>query len=306
MPDNLFKPMLAFQKTPDFKTLKFPLIVSPKLDGIRATIQNGTVYSRSLKPLPNKFVQEAFRDLPEGLDGELIVGEPNQDPYRRTVSVVMSDDKALDWDNGRPTRLYVFDKFGPDPFHTRLTAAAFDALTGKNQLSGVRLVTHKLVETVEELTVFETECLEAGFEGAIARSPNGPYKQGRSTLAEGYLLKIKRFLDAEARIIGFYEEMENQNVATTNELGRTHRSTHQAGKVGKGTLGGFDVEGVGGIYDGIKFSLGGGFTAAQRADYWQRRDELIGKLTVYKYFPTGADTRPRIPIFKGFRDVRDM
>src|SRR5216684_92514 len=104
----LFKPMLALSKLPDFTKLRFPLLVSPKLDGVRATVQGGRLRSRSLKEIPNKNVQDLFRNLPEGTDGELIHGQPWNDPYRRTISIVMSDDKPADG-----VQLYVFDRFGP-------------------------------------------------------------------------------------------------------------------------------------------------------------------------------------------------
>jgi DNA ligase-1 len=102
---SLFKPMLALSKLPDFKSLRFPILVSPKLDGVRASMQGGVLLSRSLKPIPNKFVQELFANLPEGTDGELIQGNPADDPYRRTISVVMSDEKPCDG-----IKLYVFDQ----------------------------------------------------------------------------------------------------------------------------------------------------------------------------------------------------
>ncbi len=87
-----FRPMLASHCT-DTSKLKFPILVSKKLDGIRATVQGGRLLSRSLKPIANENVQARFAGLPEGLDGELIVGDPcAPDAYRKTSSIVMSDD----------------------------------------------------------------------------------------------------------------------------------------------------------------------------------------------------------------------
>ena len=40
-PNGLFKPMLAPHELPDFATLRFPVLASTKLDGIRATMQGG-------------------------------------------------------------------------------------------------------------------------------------------------------------------------------------------------------------------------------------------------------------------------
>jgi DNA ligase-1 len=88
-----FKPMLA-GKT-DGKNLTFPVLASPKLDGVRAIIINGRVMSRSLKEIPNTHVQKLFgKKQYEGLDGELIVGAPTApNVYRRTMSGVMSADE---------------------------------------------------------------------------------------------------------------------------------------------------------------------------------------------------------------------
>jgi len=189
-----FKPMLALSKLPDFRMLRFPLLVSPKLDGVRATMQGGQLLSRSLKPIPNKFVQEMFAGLPEGIDGELIQGVPSDDPYRRTVSVVMSDDKPADG-----VKLYVFDRFGAEPFGKRLSDASYDI----GPLPFVVIVPHYGVGDVATLETYEQKFLAQGYEGLMIRDPAGRYKQGRSTEAEGWLMKVKRFADAEAKIVDY-------------------------------------------------------------------------------------------------------
>lgn len=299
---STFKPMLATSKLPDFRILRFPLLVSPKLDGVRATMQDGQLLSRSLKPIPNKNVQELFRNLPEGIDGELIHGKPYDDPYRRTISIVMSDDKPADG-----IQLYIFDRFAPLPYSARF--AGIRSLGLETQFEVV-IVPHFPVNNVEELEKAEQEFLARGYEGLMIRSLTGPYKQGRATESEGYLMKVKRFTDAEARVIGTYEEMENQNIEFKNELGRTARSSHKAGMVGKNRLGGLHVRGMMGpslAYAGVDFDVASGAMCHEmREELWKVRDTLVGKIVVYKYFPTGGDTRPRHPIFKGFRDARDL
>jgi DNA ligase 1 len=299
----LFKPMLALSKLPDFRMLRFPLYVSPKLDGVRTTVQGGQLLSRSLKPIPNKNVQDLFRNLPDGTDGELIHGKPYDDPYRRTVSVVMSDDKPADG-----IQLYIFDRFAGREYAFETRFAGVRSLGLETQFDVV-IVPHFPVNNVEELEKAEQEFLARGYEGLMIRSLSGPYKQGRSTEAEGYLMKVKRFADAEARVIGTYEEMENQNAEFTNELGRTARSSHKAGKVGKNRLGGFHVRGMiaPAVYAGVEFDVASGaIDHATRQQLWADRDAQVGRIVVYKYFPTGGDTRPRHPIFKGFRDARDL
>ena len=92
---ELVKPMLAASATDsEIRQLLVNfgyMNASPKLDGIRCTIQNGVAYSRSLKPIRNKYIQTLLgHEKYDGLDGELIVGEPNaSDVYTATTGAVM-------------------------------------------------------------------------------------------------------------------------------------------------------------------------------------------------------------------------
>lgn len=306
-----FKPMLA-DKVTDVKSLRFPVLASKKLDGVRCLVQDGRLVSRTLKPIPNKFVQEAFKGLPEGTDGELIVGDP-RDPeaYRNTVSVVMSDDKPLDFYKSTVS-YHVFDQFAEPsvPFNLRLDGICDRiGLLGAWEVPGitnVKMVGHVSIKDAAELAQLEEAWLAEGYEGVMLRDPAGPYKQGRSSEKQGWLLKLKQFEDAEAVVIGYEEENENTNEAMTNALGRTERSTAKAGMVGKGTLGNFKVVGVGGTYDKVEFGVGGGFDAAQRKNFWADRENLLGKVVKFKYFASGSKERPRFPVFLGWRDEREI
>ena len=284
----MFKPMLASDANLDL--LRYPLIASPKLDGVRATIRDGIVYSRSNKPIPNKHVQSLFANC-EYFDGELIVGDPTSHTvYRDTVSEVMSHDKT----NG--CNFYVFDHIA------NLSASYVDR---RKQLHGVNntvfLHTQMVINNLDDLLAYEDVCLIAGYEGLILRDPISMYKQGRSTTKEGILLKLKRFVDAEARIIGFEERMENTNEKIKNELGRSARSSHKAGKVGRGDLGALHVE-----YNGLSFYVGTGFTDTERRHIWDGRDTFLGATIKFKSFPIGVKDAPRHPVFLGFRDKIDM
>ena len=95
--------------------------------------------------------------------------------------------------------------------------------------------------------------------------------------------------------------MFNANEAFGNELGRTARSSAKAGLVPKGTLGGFEVRD---LKTGVNFSIGAGFTAAERKQFWDNAP--IGQTVKYKYFPSGSKDKPRHPIYLGMRDRRDV
>lgn len=292
-----FKPTLAATMK-DTSKLRFPLLASQKLDGIRAMVQGGRLLSRTLKEIPNKFIQELYHNTPLNLDGELIVGDPcAPDAYRKTVSLVMSDDKPLDWFKGESIKYHIFDTFAEERFDERMLIAASIA----TRTPHCEWVEQHRINNLEELDYFEAGMLAKGAEGVMLRRFDAPYKEGRSTENEGYLVKVKRFVDSEAEITGVFEEMYNANEAFGNELGRTARSTAKAGLVPKGTLGGFEVRD---LKTGVDFSIGAGFTAAERKEFWGKSP--IGQVVKYKYFPTGSKDKPRHPIYLGMRDRRDV
>ena len=314
-----FKPMLA-GKFPGDSKLKFPLYVQPKLDGIRCCIVGSRALTRTLKNVPNREIR-ALLDHPEfeGLDGELIVGDPTaEDCYRRTVSFVMSEDKT-----GEDWRFYVFDMWDDGSSYARRYARLVQmfkwwANHGWPGSEGrLRLVPSALLGSLEELHAHEQATVDAGHEGVILRGPDTLYKFGRGSATAGDLLKVKRFTDSEAVVIGVYEELHNANEATTNALGRTERSSHQANKIGKGTLGGLIVRLLhdhAGFAAGTEFKIGTGFSAEMRKELWAEAHPvcavdatgLNGKIAKFKHFEVGAKDKPRHPVFLGWRDERDM
>lgn len=290
------KPMLSASCN-DTEQLVYPVLASPKLDGIRCLIIDGVAVTRNFKPVPNAAINAALNGVGlDGLDGELIVGDPKAyDCYRQTSSGVMSRDGAPDW------TFWVFDDFSnPDlAFRERLDQA-------KRRVAGVsmalrkrvRMVPHVLKKTAAELNEYEAQHLIAGYEGIMVRSPEGEYKYGRATAKEGTLFKIKRFTDGEARIVDFEEQMHNANEAKKDALGRTERSSHKAGKVPKGTLGALKVVDT---QTGVDFDIGTGFTDEERAEIWAARPKWVGKVVRYKSLAVGVKERPRHPVYLGER-----
>lgn len=290
------KPMLA-AKT-DGNDLNFPVLASPKYDGVRCLIIDGMAVSRSLKPIPNKFVQMLLnRPEFEGLDGELIIGDPTSpDCFNVTSSGVMTRELCPNF------KFYIFDKFNEDkPFYLR--SEMVGRIAAKSKSNCLIHVKQFDVRANGNLHMLEAEFVNLGFEGIMIRDPNGVYKFGRSTVKEGGLLKMKRFSDAEAMVIGSTQLMTNTNEATIDKLGHTVRSSHKAGKIGAGVLGSLVVKDQ---QTGVEFELGTGFTATDRARLWCMRQALVGKLVKYRYQPAGVKDKPRFPTFVGFRDERDI
>jgi DNA ligase 1 len=295
---QIVKPMLASAMDPKLVISESnPMMASPKLDGVRAMVQNGIVYSRSLKPIPNWQVQDLFgREVYNGLDGELIIGSPcAQDTFKRTMSGVMTTTaKTPD------IKFHVFDNWAmKEPYKDRY--AYVRALLEARSDYAVAVYQEK-VNSDKWLDAHHAHNLYLGYEGTMVRSPDALYKHGRATAASHDLMKLKEIVDAEAIIIGTDEMMHNLNEFDNNIIKK--RSSTKAGLKGAGMLGAIKVRGLNGQFKDVEFSIGSGFTQAERLALWDRA--LDGLIVKYKYTPAGVDKRPRHPIFLGFRDRRDI
>lgn len=284
----------------EFKDLTYPLGASIKLDGIRCLRVNGTTVSRKFLPIPNEHIQKVMSTLAiDGLDGELVTYNP--DGTCRTFNQVQGDVMR---ESGEPDfKFEIFDYVKDDlakPYLQRM-----EDLKALTLPAFCTLVLPSIINNEAELLAFETQAIAEGHEGIMTRRLDGPYKQGRSTFKAQDLIKIKRFVDSEAEIIGFEEKERNENEATKDELGHTKRSSAKAGMVLADTLGALVVRD---IYDGRVFKIGTykGLVDADLKEIWDNRTSYKGKIVKYQYQLVGSKDLPRIPSFQGFRDPRDM
>ena len=287
------QPMLASSEIPNlYEDVKYPCVIQPKLDGIRCLAINGVAYSRKMKLIPNRFVQQAFKELNlHGLDGELMV----HGDFNSVQSAIMSEDGEPDF------YLAVYDYWDSDlPFKERANIYTMKVLKIGRPLY-VKRVISDIAETPEEAENLLERYVSQGYEGGILRSLNGKYKQGRSTFKEGYLLKLKSFLDDEATVIGFEEKMTNTNIKETDERGYSKRSSKKEGLIPANTLGSLQVQ-----WNGVVFNIGSGFTDEQRKDIWDNQDKYLGKLVTFKYQELSSYGVPRFPTWKTFRNELDM
>lgn len=146
----------------------------------------------------------------------------------------------------------------------------------------------------------------------MLRHPQGPYKNGRSTLRQQWLLKHKDWQDAEGTIIGFEERMHNANEDIKDNFGYAKRSSAKDGMQPTGTLGALILETPWG-----ELRVGTGFDDALRAEIWERNEVKqvgeaewvvrgpqpdIGRTITFKYQPFGMQDKPRFPVFLHFRE----
>jgi DNA ligase-1 len=293
----MYKPQLSEDAVNLKSPMTFSKLASIKLDGIRAVSKFGSLLSRSLKPIPNQHIQELLAPY-QDLDGELIVGPANaEDVYRVTSSAVRSED-------GKPDFVfYVFDDISVEslkkPFEQRL-----EVLQARKLPEFIQVLPQRLVNSTEELASFYETVLADGYEGLIVRNPQSMYKFGRATLASQDSLKLKPFADSDFEVLSVYEAMANNNVAFTNELGRTDRSSHQENLTGNGMAGGFEARDC---KTGVEFRVAAGtLNHEQRKQVWEKRSELVGKFGKYRHMTVGVKDKPRFPRFIGWREKFDM
>lgn len=268
----------------------FPVLATPKMDGIRCLKVGGQLKSASFKPIPNRYINKQLTEfgLPDGLDGELMLRGNN---FQEVASAVTSRD-------GEPDFIYkVFDFVSTDlskPYHLRVR----EALELDLKHPHLEVLKPVLIKSLEQLLDYEEKCLEEGYEGVMIRHPEGIYKCGRSSVREGYLLKIKRFVDAEAEITGFFQRRKNNNEQERDAFGHAKRSHKKDGYELVEQLGGFSVRD---LKTGVEFDIGSGLNDAIRMEAWKDPTSYIGKIITYKSQPVGVKEKPRKPVFKAFR-----
>ena len=291
------KPLLSCEVSLD--KINFPVYVSTKFDGLRAVVIDSVVYSRSLKPIRNKYVQKLFgKQEYNGFDGELVVGDIYaKDVFQKTTSGVMSEDGEPD------VTFHVFDLWSIPTFDYEYRQRDLQEilLDEDKEYPSIVYAMIRLCKNIDDLTFFLEHERVKGGEGLICRSPSGIYKYGRSTPKEQLSIKLKFFEVGEFEVIGFEERMHNTNEVTTNELGYKERSSCKENLIPMNTLGSLVLK-----YGDTEFRCGTGFSDAQRKEIWENKESYLGKLASIRYMSVGQAILPRIPSFHGFRDKDDM
>lgn len=287
----IIKPMLAGKLSDEENdwNITYPVLCTPKLDGIRCLIVEGKARTRNFKPIPNNYIRSKLEsECPDGFDGELIL---EKTPFNKIASAVMSF-------NGEPNFKYVVFDYVKDSCNKSYKERMNDLKTTIIPQFCNRLLPIEL-NSIKEILAYENFCLEEGYEGIMLRTPESQYKCGRSTLKQFWLIKLKRFHTAEATIVGFEEKFNNVNEAEISELGYTKRSKHKCNMVAAETLGALIVKD---IETGKTFNIGSGFDDKTRQLIWNSREDYRYRIITYKSQKFGVKDKPRFPIFLEFRE----
>jgi DNA ligase-1 len=286
----MIKPMLAFPIEDKLKYVKFPCLVSPKLDGIRciAEITKDTVnlYSRNGKPftaLP--FIEQQLRYMYDqlGLTEILILdGELYNHDFKNNFSEIVSmvKRKVVHPKAEKFVEYHIFDVVDDGNWITRtlklytLSNDPFPVLIPiTDETKNIKFLDNIKCADQEQLDNFEKIFIAEGYEGAMYRDIEAEYEQKRSPT----LLKIKRFKEDEFEIVGGIEG---------------------EGKL-VGKLGAFTCKTKEGKEFGVKMSG----KEENLVEYLLNLEQYIGKMVTVRYFNLTPDEKvPRFPVGVSVRD----
>lgn len=295
------------KKRHGLEDIEWPMWASPKLDGWRMLAHPtlGPV-TQSFKKIPNEYVRERTDFVLGGtnLDGEIncTYEDGTVMPYNDTQSRLASFDGQPSW------KFTAFDCFThmDDDFQVRMKYA--DMIVHDLNHPNVEYLPHTLLYSMEDFVQFSEWCIENGYEGVVMRAPEGPYKCGRSTFNQAWMLKWKPWEDAEGIIVGIEELMHNDNEQTTSLLGLAERSSHKGNLIPSGMAGYFILDTV--EWGRVRCGGGKGFTHDKRRRIWEDYVQSLndgvsppffGEKVTFRYQAFGMKDKPRFPNLKGFR-----
>ena len=167
----------------DYIQRTLPLVIQPKLDGIRCIIgDNHMPLTRQGNMIPNKWIRQQLLQLqlPVGFDGELLTytKDNKQHNFNKISSCVKCE-------FGTPIFQYhVFDC-------VNRSISIIESV--QSSTCFVTVVPSLTCEDIAAVKIALKYYLESGHEGIMLRKPNTSYKHGRSTIREFKLVKLKPF-----------------------------------------------------------------------------------------------------------------
>jgi ATP-dependent DNA ligase len=223
---NRFFPMLAKHYEGE-DTIKYPIYIQPKLDGIRClayldkaehtTYKDVILYTRQKHDIPFsetndnirksllKVLQKFYTKESVYLDGELYKHGKNLQSISSMIRNSSSEDT---------TEYHIYDMFYPsytdDGFdkRTKLLSEIYGFLNDEEK-TYIKLVPTHLIENKKEADDLYKSYIKKKYEGVMVRTPDGPYAKSSqnksSALRSKNLLKRKQVFDGEYEVVDFID-----------------------------------------------------------------------------------------------------
>lgn len=305
----------------------WPVVVEPKLDGFRliCVVQGdgASFYSRTGKPFPavdhlgpdvvrlvaeaRAAVQNPRSDMSEkvrnlywlmlggdrgqslALDCEVVSGQFNETSSQVRRKSEQAKDAVLHVFDAAPAKLFLSDQTAfKASYNVRRQFAEFVVGRGDDTNRRIRMTERYLARSIDEVMAYYEAFRARGLEGAMVKPLDGIYVKKRSHS----WMKLKAEETIDAPVIGVCEG---------------------EGKYA-GKLGGLIVS-----IDGVEVRVGGGFSDAQREQFWKAAQEdleagapgdigpvggwqIFGRMIEIEYHEKTPDGALRHPRFVRFRD----
>lgn len=271
-------PMLA-KKFQEYKhKIVYPCFVQPKLDGVRCLSKrvNGVIefISRKGKHYQTlSHIEEELKtlmDIGDIYDGEIYIhGVTFQDLISAIKNVKNKDKAKL---NCKDLEYWIYDYADSSlPFDERC-ALIVNKLGVRKEGTHIRLLRTDIADSEKEIMKYHKEYCAMGYEGIIIRNRNGKYE---FNFRSNDLQKYKTFLDEEFEIIG-----------VKDGIGRYSGCATFICKTNKGET----------------FDCNPKCTIEKKQEYWNNKDDYIGKLLTVRFQEKSKDGIPRFPIGISIRD----
>ena len=267
-------------------------IGEPKLDGERCVgfvdaKASTTFYSRTglarttLDHIVEELKQLSLHNV--NLDGEFFAGS-----WDESISFAHSSKNASEVDKSK-AKYYIFDCVSKADWDAKSTPnleerkATLKKLIKGKDLKYLVALEGKPIRSLAEAREFFNECLEQGFEGVVFKNLDTGYGFDRNN----DWLKWKPFYSIDLPITGYYVGISGKNI---------------------GRLGGFLVN-----FNGVEVGIGGGYTEKEpdakhpdivneRQLFWDKREEMIGKVIEIKHYGVTKDGSLRHPQYLRIRE----
>lgn len=302
-----FPVQLADVYTSDTELL-FPVVVEPKLDGLRVLIKIdvdqavggnviASVYSRSGKDIPClQFIADEIADrvrrksptarFPVSLldrsitstsiwfDGEALSSEG----WNQTISLLKTKPSNLTEAQLKSiqsnVRLFLFNVIIDEANWPLSLSRLFLEELFADPSDSIKVVYQERVNDLKQFEEMYQFFLDSGFEGMMIKDPQIGWTEGRSSA----WLKYKPEMDMDVEVI---DVLEGDSPRTQGKLGRFRVRDAQKNE----------------------FFVGGGFTLKDRERFWAMKDQMIGKIIEIKVQKDPKQVAvARFPVFKRVRE----
>lgn len=229
--------------------------MSEKLDGIRAYWNGKEFKSKNGNKIyaPDWFT----KDFPNfELDGELW---SKRDDFENIQNIVLDEKPTSKWNEITYNIFEIPNENGN--FDKRLEK--IKSWLEKNPNKFIKIIPQKICKNESELNNYLKELIDKKAEGIILKNPNLDYFTGRNE----NILKVKKFYDDEALVIGLNYSKENKFKSLKLKL-----------------------------ENGVIFNLGGGFSDIQR-----KNPPKIGDVVTFKYYDLTKNNKPKFASFLRIR-----